>query len=142
MPQAVLKGARLAFVVQPIEGVVKREKMRRTKQGTWEKYMVEEPAGFMVYFPRGHAVRIKNERMLRHYGLDKKPRIIEMRGLENPNTPLGKLFLSQDKDEREKAWEELETQVIRLSEVKAGPQTVLYNPNDPNDRPKSGQVAA
>ena len=142
MAQAILKGARLQFVVQPVEGVVKREKIRLDRNGKAQKVMVDEPAGYMVYFPRGHALRLKNMERLRQYGLDKKPRIIEMRGLENPNTPLGKLFMAQDKNDHEKAWEELEAQVIRLSEAKAGPQTILYNPNDPDDKPGKKAVAA
>jgi hypothetical protein len=141
MAQAILKGARLAYVVQPIEGTVKRPQMQwDKKQRSFQPVMVEEPAGFLVYFPRGHVIRIKDLKTLTHYGLNKQPRIMEMKGLEDPRSPIGRLFLAQEKEDRVSAMNELEDQVIRLAEANAGPVKVIYNPERPDERPKSGQV--
>lgn len=39
---------------------------------------IKEPAGFMVYFPRGHSMRVRTEKDLRALGFDKPPLLQDM----------------------------------------------------------------
>jgi hypothetical protein len=73
MASGILKGSRLAYVVVKQEGSVKREKHYWSKDGI-KKKLVDEDAGYLVYFPRGHAIRIKSLARLRHYQLHKSLR--------------------------------------------------------------------
>jgi hypothetical protein len=114
---AVLNGSRLAYVVVKQEGAVKREKHYWTKEGI-KKKLVDEDAGYLVYFPRGHAIRIKSLAMLRHFQLHKEPRIIQLEGLNDPNSPLGKMFMSQDPHLRQASYHELEQMVIDLASAR------------------------
>jgi hypothetical protein len=113
----ILNGSRLAYVVVKQDGAVKREKHFWTKDGI-KKKLVEEDAGYLVYFPRGHAVRIKNLARLRHYQLHKEPKIIQLEGLNDPNSPLGKMFMSQDPMLRAASYRDLEQMVINLAEAR------------------------
>jgi hypothetical protein len=132
MITANMVGARLAYVVRELHGTVKREKCRLTvvKKGSgklrdqyeWKKEMVEEPAGYMVYFPRGHVVRIPNRQILEHYKLHLKPKIINLDGLTDPSTPIGRVMMAQDNDARAGAMIDMETMVIQMACAKTGPQ--------------------
>jgi hypothetical protein len=117
MISGVLNGSRLAYVVVKQDGSVKREKHFWTKEGI-KKKLVDEDAGYLVYFPRGHAIRVKSLSMLRHYRLHKEPRIIQLEGLNDPNSPLGKMFLSQDPQLRMASYHELEQMVIDLASAR------------------------
>jgi hypothetical protein len=129
---ANIVGARLAYVVRELQGMVKREKCRivLAKKGSgkmrdqyeWKKELVEEPAGYMVYFPRGHVVRIPTRQLLEHYNLHMKPRIINLEGLTDPNSPLGRVMMAQDNDARAGAMIDMETMVIQMACAKTGPQ--------------------
>lgn len=122
MAQAIMKGTRLAFVVVPIEEPVKRRffsmrprgKSRDGKVLTHERIeeVREVEGGYMVYFPRGHAIRCKNKKELARYGLDRDPEIISLEGLHDPNSPIGKLVAAQDDATRGRAMQSLEMKVI------------------------------
>jgi hypothetical protein len=114
MIAGILNGSRLAFVVVKQEGEVQREKHYWSKEGI-KKKLVPEDAGYLVYFPRGHAIRLKSLAALRHYRLHKEPKIIELQGLNDPNSPLGKMFMSQDPHLRMSSYRELEQMVIDLA---------------------------
>lgn len=128
--QAVMTGARLAYVVVPIVGTVRREKHlleTKAKNKDGKATMIEtkvkkheEPFGFMVYFPRGHAIRIRDEAQLRHYNLDGPPKFINMQGLEDPNSPVGKLMRAQDENERKGIMSDLERNVVQMVETRVG----------------------
>jgi hypothetical protein len=132
MMTANMIGARLSFVVRELQGTVKREKVRLvlTKKGNaksrdqyeWKREMVEEPAGYMVYFPRGHVARFPTRQLLEHYNLHLKPRVINLDGLTDPNSPLGRVMLAQDNDARAGAMIDMETMVIQMACAKTGPQ--------------------
>lgn len=113
----------MAFVVVPIEQVVKRQVCRFDKKGGKGIIHREEdqPGGFMVYFPRGHALRLRSRAELAHYGLDQEPNIINMSGLADRNSPLGRLLSSQDEQARKCAMHDLERAVIQLATAKTGP---------------------
>ena len=132
MLTANIVGARLAYVVRELQGTVKREKCKLVlaKRGSgkskdqyeWKKEMTEEPAGYMVYFPRGHVVRIPTRQLLEHYNLHMKPRIINLEGLTDPNSPLGRVMMAQNTDARAGAMLDMETMVIQMACAKTGPQ--------------------
>jgi len=128
----ILKGSRLAYVVVKQDGSIKREKHYWSKDGI-KKKLVEEDAGYLVYFPRGHAIRVKSLAMLRHYQLHKEPRIIQLEGLNDPNSPLGKMFLSQDPHLRMASYRELEQMVINLAEARGKIEVTDYVAPDPAD---------
>lgn len=129
-----IEGTRLAFVVVPLEGTVKREIINcvtknKDRQGRatlvdFQKKIVDEPAGFLVYFPRGHVLRFRSRDQLRLYGLDKEPHMISMRGLNDPNSPIGKLLRAQDDEARTNVMVNMEKHVIALATKKTGPITV------------------
>jgi hypothetical protein len=132
MASGILKGSRLAFVVVKQEGTVKREKHYWTKDGI-KKKLVDEDAGYLVYFPRGHAIRVRSLARLRHYQLHKEPTIIQLDGLNDPNSPLGKMFMSQDPMLRSASYRELEQMVIDLAEAKGKIEVKDFVPRDPDE---------
>lgn len=120
MIQANMTGARLAYVVVPLDGTVERETCKwdaKSKQVI--KKMEKQPGGFMVYFPRGHALRMSAEQ-LKHYRLNDEPSIINMTGLHDPKSPIGKLMRAQDDQQRRSAMFSLEKAVIALATAKSG----------------------
>lgn len=127
MPQVManMTGTRLSFVVVPQEGKVSRlVHTWHEKKGIQTK-AVEEPAGFLVYFPKGHVLRFRDKAQLRHYGLDRQPTIINMEGLTDPNSPLGKMMTSQDLETRRQGYVDLEAQVIALATAHSGKVEVV-----------------
>jgi hypothetical protein len=132
MIAGVLNGSRLAYVVVKQEGEVKREKHFWSKDGI-KKKLISEDAGYIVYFPRGHAIRIRSMAMLRHYRLHKEPRIIQLEGLNDPNSPLGRMFLSQDPHLRMASYRELEQMVIDLASARGKIEVKDFEPKDPDE---------
>jgi hypothetical protein len=132
MISGILNGSRLAYVVVKQEGEVKREKHYWAKDGI-KKKLVAEDAGYLVYFPRGHAIRIRSPAMLRHYRLHKEPRIIQLDGLSDPNSPLGKMFMSQDPQLRRASYRELEQMVIDLAQARGIIEVKDFEPKDPDE---------
>ena len=119
-----MNGARLAYVVVDLSdtvGTVKREVTTWTRRDGLKRKMVEQPAGFLAYFPRGHVIRLPDKEALRHYGLDGRPPIVNLQGLNDPNSPIGRMLLGQEEDARRGAMDTLEKQVIRLATAKTGP---------------------
>jgi hypothetical protein len=91
-----------------------------TKKEGLKQRLVDQPAGFMVYFPRGHCLRLKDKESLRKYGLDRQPTIINLDGLNDPNSILGKLVTAQDEASRHDAYADMEKYVIQLATAKTG----------------------
>lgn len=125
-------GARLAYVVREIPGTVKREvfEMVETKKAQYGKKATHEmkkvlkdvPAGYMVYFPRGHAMRIPNKKTLEFYGLDKPARIINAENiLADPNSPLARMMTEQTEQGRMGAKLDVERMTIQMAVSKTGP---------------------
>jgi hypothetical protein len=113
-------GARLSYVVVPLDGVVKREQTIYTRKVGLQKRVVEQPAGYMVYFPQGHALRFRTKAELEAYGLHHEPNIINMSGMHTKNSPVGKMLAAQDDEARKKAYVSLEDQVIKLATAHTG----------------------
>jgi hypothetical protein len=129
--QGILNGSRLAYVVVKQDGSVIREKHFWSKEGI-KKKLVEEDAGYIVYFPRGHAIRIRSQAMLRHYRLHLEPKIIQLEGLNDPNSPMGKMFLSQDPQLRMASYQQLEQMVIDLAQARGKIEVKDFTPPDPD----------
>lgn len=138
MAVTAIAGARYAYVVMPLEGTVERPvvewvpnkpgKDGKVRGGRMERRMKTQPAGFMVYFPRGHTRRFRDEAELRQYKLHKKPKIINMTGLMDPNSPIGKMFSGQE-EERQNGADELDKMTCRLATAKSG-STLLPEQTD------------
>lgn len=115
-----MNGTRLSYVVVPLQGTVKRPVHTWSKGEGITVEDQEQPAGFMVYFPRGHALRFKNKAELAQYGLNQKPKLINLQGLNDPNSPIGKIMHSQDEEGRAEGFADLEKAVIALATAKSG----------------------
>jgi hypothetical protein len=134
MAFAATNGGRLSFVVVPLDMpevmrdvcIMEEKSSGKNKDGTprvmhtLTRKQQKEPAGFMVYFPRGHAIRVRTKADLERYGLDKKPHIINIEGLQDPNSPLGRLIVEQDQAARAGAYADLQKAVIALATRKSG----------------------
>jgi hypothetical protein len=124
------KGARLSFVVVPQEGTVQRPvQVWKKGSGITEKY-IEQPAGYLVYFPRGHVVRIADKKALQHYGLDKEAQIVNLQGLNDPNSPLGKIMMAQDEGSRARAFADLQKQVMQMAQAGSGKIELVRDPRE------------
>jgi hypothetical protein len=114
-------GARLAYVVVKLNGKVKRDQTRYESGKGLVTVPTDEDAGYMVYFPRGHVVRFRTVQDLAHYNLrEGEAPIINMQGLSDPNSPLGRMLSAQDDATRKGAWKTMEDQVIKLATAKTG----------------------
>lgn len=115
-------GARLAYVVVKLKGTVKRNQTRYEAGKGLKVVPTEEDAGYMVYFPRGHTLRLRDERALAHYNLRMgEAPIINMQGLNDPNSAIGRMLAAQDDETRKGAWRSMEDQVIKMATAKTGP---------------------
>lgn len=119
--QMMMNGSRLEFVVVPVAGKVNREVCRLKKGEGIQREGKMVDGGFMVYFPRGHVLRLRNKAELQHYNLDRKPNIINIQGLHDPNSPVGRLLAAQDDGARRGAMESMQAMVIKLATAKTGP---------------------
>ena len=80
------------YEVEKLEGTRQREIIEISKKdGSFVKKMVQEPAGYMVYFPNGSSVRIRTEEELEKQGFDKPASLVDMDSGETSRTPEGSL---------------------------------------------------
>lgn len=123
-------GARLAYLVVQLEGTVRRPVSKYDKRGGkgLVTTYVEEPAGYMVYFPRGHVIRLKDRKDLKHYGLSEDAPIINIQGLQDPNSKIGKMLRSQEEAVRRQGYADLEKQVMQLAQATSGHITLIRDP--------------
>lgn len=111
---------RLAYVVVKLKGTVRRNITVHDKEKGLVTKATDQPAGFMVYFPRGHALRIRDEAMLKHYNLHRPPIMANLEGLHAPDSPVARMLNAQSDEQRQLAYADLEKQVIQIVSVKAG----------------------
>lgn len=65
------------FEVEKDDG--KTSVRKATHDGKGFKYtVVEETIGYMVYFPKGHSIRVRNDAELKRLGFHRPPRITDM----------------------------------------------------------------
>ena len=80
------------YEVERLKGTVQREVLTISeKDGSFIPKMVEEPAGFMVYFPNGSSVRIRTEEELGKQGFDVPAPLVDMDSGEIIDTSEGSL---------------------------------------------------
>jgi len=68
-----------AYEVHPYSGVTTRNVCRidkKTRQVVCEE--VEDTGGYMVYFPKGHSIRVRDDEELAALGFDKPAKLIDM----------------------------------------------------------------
>lgn len=129
-------GARLSHVVVPITEPVKRFRYEYQEGVGLVRTAHEEKGGYMVYFPRGHAIRVRNKKMLRHYGLLGDPKLVSMDGLFDRTTALGQLMLAQDDKRRQEAFASMEKKVIQLATRLSGPMILTADTTLGADEPE------
>lgn len=77
-----LQGPRLPYVVRKLNGTVPVERTKFNRRtGKIEKYEEREDAGFLVFFPKGHYLRVRNKSDLVFYKLNLKPKPIAADGM-------------------------------------------------------------
>jgi hypothetical protein len=118
-PALAMNGSRLEFVVVPLQKKIKRKVMKFKRGEGLVAQMRDEDAGFMVYFPRGHALRMTSVQ-LKKYRLNRKPNIINLEGLHDANSPVGRLMAEQDEKGRQEAYRDLEQEVIQMVTTRSG----------------------
>lgn len=119
-----MAGTRLEFVAVKLDGTLKRDVIVPTVKGkmtTFKRVAKEVPAGWIIYFPKGHAIRIKDREHLEHYNLNRKPKFINLQGLHDPQSPMGRMMSAQDEAGRSAAYHELEQFVMQLAIARSGP---------------------
>lgn len=124
MSMAAMQGPRLAYVVVPIKKTVKRMVTTFEKGVGLREVPTEEEGGYLVYFPRGHALRL-TEKELKRYKLGKRAKaFVDLAGLTDPESPMGKVFMAQNDQARTAGWRDLEKMVIQLATARSGPVVV------------------
>ena len=79
-----MSNIRPRYEVHKLEGKVEHEifKMRVDDEGKpsggFESEVVDEDAGWMVYFPSGSSIRVRNEEELKRLGFDKSADLVDM----------------------------------------------------------------
>lgn len=127
----MMQGARLEFVCRKINGNVTKQKMvvkEHKKKGsdgkekithTFATKSVEEGDAYMVYLPTGHSYRLTADQVVKQ-GFDRQPNILNIERVNDTKTPAGRFKNAINMEEREKAWCELENEVIKLCTRRAG----------------------
>lgn len=118
----MMPSARMAYVVRRIPTKVTRRKChwvpnKSGKGGELVFKDVEVEGGFMVYFPKGHAIRL-TAKQLTHYGLtERRGNFVSMSGL----TPQDEMMMVEDRSLMQTHMENIENMTIRLATKRTGP---------------------
>lgn len=150
-----IQGPRLEFVVRELPGTVLRMKYVAppTKKqieanpdldGVMSNTAVEtlEPAGYMVYLPTGQCYRMSGKELVQR-GFDREPSILSFEQANDQKTPAGRFKLARNEPSKEKAWRELEEQVVRACQGRSVNVGALIEAYDPKrSMPKLEKEAA
>lgn len=82
------------FEVEVLEGKVERT-MTSFEDGVLKTKVVEEEAGYMVYFPQGHSIRVRNYTELKRMGLHTAPGLVDMESGDEMQAPQVRSLKSQ-----------------------------------------------
>lgn len=116
-----MKGPRLEYVVRQLKGKIKVAKRSfNPKSKKVETTLVPMDAGFLLYMPNGHSYRLTKDQIAK-YGYDRQPTILNFDQVNDTKTPAGRYKFAMDDATRQKAWKELEDQVIRSCIRRHGP---------------------
>jgi hypothetical protein len=66
------------YIVQKLDGKRKRTVASPAKKGGFDYKEVEEPAGYMVFFPSGSSIRIRTDDELKRLGFDSPANLVDM----------------------------------------------------------------
>jgi hypothetical protein len=119
-----LHGPRLEFVVRKLRGTVTRPRhvapptqKEREKDDTLAAdmgntvEMVVEPAGYMIFMPTGQCYRIRESDFLKKK-LDREPNMIGYEQCNDTKTAMGRFKMARSETTRNKAFAEMEEEVI------------------------------
>lgn len=144
-----LQGPRLEFVVRKLPGTVTRlrrvppptELERKENPRARDKELgltsieVQEDAGYMLYTPQGMAYRLTGKELVRR-NFDREPNIIGFEQANDLKTPAGRFKLARTDAARQKAWLELEKQVMDACLGKLGKVDAMVSDYDPSGKVK------
>jgi len=117
-----LKGPRLEFVLRPIEGTLVRNKHSYDPKA--KKIVVtptKQEGGYMLYLPTGHSYRLTKKEAMKRGFLNRQPAVLNLDKANDTRTCYGRFKLAINPEEREKAWREMEDEVIKNCVRKHGP---------------------
>lgn len=138
-----LQGPRLSFVVRELPGTVLRTKYKapptkaeRDKTPSLEgeiqnqKVVALEPAGYIVYLPTGSCYRLSAKQLVKR-GYDKEPEIIGIEQANDLKTAAGRFKLARNDIGRQKAWADMENDIIKLCQGRSGSVNAMIEDYDP-----------
>lgn len=138
-----LQGPRLEFVVRELPGTIERftyrappTKRQRDADPSLEgnisntKIKVLEPAGFMVYTPTGNCYRLSAEELMAR-GLDREPNIIGIEQANDTKTAAGRFKLARNDQARQRAWLDMEKEIINACMGRYGDVVSMIENYDP-----------
>jgi|SRR6478752_2077947 len=117
-----MRGPRLEFVVRPAKNKVMRAKVSfdPTSRKNVERVVEIDEKAFIVYMPNGHSYRLTASELARRK-LDRQPSIISFETVNDTTSPAGRYKFALNDEQRQKAWRDLENQVIRSCQRRHGP---------------------
>lgn len=141
-----ITGPRLEFVLRKLPGTVTRSKYRapptaeerkedKTKkmQLQNERLEIVEEAGYMIFFPTGNSCRLTTKQMLQK-GYDREPNILSFEQANDQKTAAGRFKLARTERGKQKAWEEMEQEIITLCVGRFGKVDALVSDYDPKGK--------
>ena len=66
------------YIVQKLDGKRKRTVAAPSKKGGFDYKEIEEPAGYMVFFPSGSSIRVRTDDELQRLGFDSPANLVDM----------------------------------------------------------------
>lgn len=69
---------RRQFETEVLEGEVNQQVIEKHTSAGFEYKTVKQDAGYMVYFPKGHSIRIRTEAELKRLGFDRGAQLVDM----------------------------------------------------------------
>lgn len=141
-----LIGPRLSFVVRKLPGTIKRTKYKAppTEEAVKENpalkkdlsnhaVEVTEDAGYMVYLPNGGAYRLSASELIKR-GYDKEPEFLGYEQANDQKTAMGRYKLARTESARQKAWKEMEDEVVNVCLGRVGKVDALVSDYDPHGK--------
>lgn len=140
--QAGMVGERLAYVVVPVGKRLTRYHTHMVKGEGLKHVPYSAPGGFMVYFPRGHVLRM-SAKALREYHLTRDAKVVSLDKMFSKRSALYRMLQAQDEPTRaenfQRTFTDLQKLGIRLATAKTGPMLLDENPDPPMYAPDDGQ---
>lgn len=152
-----MQGARLEFVLRKLTGTVEHPQALAPQT---EKYMEKHPeedqrisnvitmvtvaAGYMVFFPNGSCYRLSEKEMHRRK-FSRPPKILNFDAAKDTETPAGRFKFAITDADRQKAYREMEQEIINRCLGRNGSIISMvsnYNPQGELVAPKAEKKVA